>query len=289
MPELPEVEWVRRGLQRSMSKETVISVWRSPQRLRTGAHWNQSDENLHELVGARPGRITRRGKYLIWDFDYVRRASRALLIHLGMTGRCDVVDALQPYLPHTHLRITSCDGREFRFADPRRFGGLRVATRAELLRAPPLATLGPEPLAPGFGGQVLQAAAGQSRRVLRDVLLDQRVVAGVGNIYAVEALYRAGLHPLLPADRLRTSAWQRLSESVRAVLVASIESGGTTLRDFRHVGGELGSNQEALRVYGRAGQPCGACGVTLRRFTTGGRSGVFCPAEQRRPRCRRVA
>ena len=132
------------------------------------------------------------------------------------------------------------------------------------------------------------AAAGTSRRALRDVLLDQRVVAGVGNICAVEALFVARLHPLLSADRLRRSAWDRLAAAVREVLEQGLRNGGTTLRDYVDADGNAGSNQGALWVYGRADQPCRACGATIRGFVHGGRGGAFCPVEQRRPRARRV-
>jgi formamidopyrimidine-DNA glycosylase len=190
--------------------------------------------------------------------------------------------------PHTHVELRLEDDRVLRFVDPRRFGGVRARPWAVLLAEPPLCALGPEPLSPAFDGERLRIAAGQSRRPLRDVLLDQRVVAGVGNIYAIEALFRARLHPLLPAQRLAPSAWDRLAAAVREVLEQGLRNGGTTLRDYRDAEGNAGENQNALWVYGRAGEPCRACGEPIERFELGGRGGAFCPHDQRRPRTRRV-
>ncbi len=173
--------------------------------------------------------------------------------------------------------------------DPRRFGGLRVASPAKLAARPPLHELGPEPLEPAFDGAVLQDRLGKSRRVLRDGLLDQRVVAGLGNIYVSEALYEAGLHPLLRATRLRPSAWSRLADATRLVLERAIANGGTTLRDYRGVDGSSGRNQLALEAYGRAGQPCARCGhVALVGYVHQGRSGAYCPDHQARPKGRWV-
>jgi formamidopyrimidine-DNA glycosylase len=281
MPELPEVESVRRGLVRARLRVPVVDVWRSRSPLRIGAAWR--DERLECLVGATPGAVDRRGKYIVWHFD---GDALGLVVHLGMSGRFGLARPDHARAPHTHFVLRFADDREVRLVDPRRFGGLRAGKLADLVRASPLAELGPEPLAKGFDGRVLAARAGASIRALRDVLLDQSVVAGVGNIYAVEALHVAGLHPLLPAARLRASAWDRLARAVQQVLRHAIDNGGTTLRDFRDVRGEAGRNQDELKVYGRAGAPCPSCGTPLRGFVHGGRSGVFCPRDQARPRGR---
>jgi formamidopyrimidine-DNA glycosylase len=156
------------------------------------------------------------------------------------------------------------------------------------LEEPPLCELGPEPLWRGFDGQLLAAAAGDSKRAIRDVLLDQRVVAGVGNIYVSEALFLAGVHPLVRASRLRESAWDRVADAVRSVLAKGIANKGTTLRDYRGTGDETGSNQDALLVYGRAGEACSKCGTNLVGFVHGGRSGVLCPRCQARPKTRSI-
>ena len=278
MPELPEVESVRRGLVEAGLTAPVEAVWRSPEKLRI-------DGALDALVGATPGTLRRRGKYLIWGMHAGERAL-GLLIHLGMSGRCGVARPTDPRPAHTHAVLRFADGRELRYVDPRRFGGLRVALLADLYRQAPLADLGPEPLDPGFDGAVLAARLGRSDRALRDALLDQRAVAGVGNIYAIEALFLAGLHPLTAARALHPSAWQRLAEALVAVLRQGIDNGGTSLKDFRNVTGEVGRNQDDLRVYGREGEPCPRCGRPLRGFVSAGRSGVFCPHDQPRRRAR---
>ena len=291
MPELPEVESVRRGLAEAKIRAPVLAIYRSRKKLRMST-------SLRPLLGAFPGEVCRRGKYIIWEFsrpkpkEGQRIATDAaeqenctegplgLLLHLGMSGRCGITCAQQSRVPHTHMILTFEDGRELRFVDARRFGGFRVASLAEILGPPPIAALGPEPIDPGFSGRVLAARLGQSKRGLRDALLDQRAVAGVGNIYAIEALFEAGIHPLTAAFKLRDSAWDRLARALAGVLQRGIANGGTTLKDFRNVVGEVGRNQDDLRVYGRSGQPCPACGRPLKSFTSSGRSGVFCPYDQ---------
>jgi len=287
MPELPEVESVRRSLTRARLRATVQSVWRSKQPLRVGEAWQ--DEQLALLRGATPQRWERRGKHLLWRLVSGAGEPLGLLVHLGMTGRLDVVREGAPRPPHTHVELRLEDDRVLRYVDPRRFGGVRARPWELLLAESPLCELGPEPFAPGFDGEHLRAAAGESRRPLRDVLLDQRVVAGVGNIYAIEALFLARLHPLLPASRLAPTAWERLAVAVREVLEQGLRNGGTTLRDYRDADGNAGENQNALWVYGRVGKACRVCGAEIEPFVLGGRGGAFCPHDQRRPRTRRVS
>lgn len=280
MPELPEVESVCRGMNAARLQAPVEEVWRSALPLRIGKAWQE--EGLEALTpGTDPGRVTRRGKYILWAFE-----GSTLLIHLGMSGRILICSRDERLAPHTHMCVTLADHRDVRFIDPRRFGGVKFGRSSTLWESPPLATLGPEPL--DLTGEALEARAGHSKRVLRDVLLDQRVLAGVGNIYAVEALFLAELHPLLEASRLRASAWARLAAAIRSVISSAIEHGGTTFRDYRDASGAKGGHQHALWVYGRAGEPCRRCGTTLVGFTHQGRSGVFCPHDQKRPRSRRV-
>ena len=280
MPELPEVESVRRGLVRARIRDSVIRVWRSPEQLRTGRHWLRKNERLQRLVDATPKRVRRRGKYLLWHMQGEGDGELVLLLHLGMSGRCGITASSRERAKHTHLIVEFGDGREMRFVDPRRFGGVRVGTPAEIYDADPIASLGPEPLAHRFDGQVLASALGTTKRAIRDALLDQRAVAGIGNIYAVEACFEAALHPLIAGRRLRASAWDRLALALKLVLRRSIANGGTTLKDFRNVTGSVGRNQDDLRVYGRGGQPCPRCASTLLPFTHSGRSGVFCPTCQ---------
>ncbi|MCA9681912.1 MAG: bifunctional DNA-formamidopyrimidine glycosylase/DNA-(apurinic or apyrimidinic site) lyase [Myxococcales bacterium] len=276
MPELPEVESVRRGLVRARLRGPVTRVWRSRQQLRIGAQWKRANERLNCLLHATPGPIRRRGKYLIWHMDGADGTPLALLIHLGMSGRCGVARPEQRRVDHTHLILDFEDGRQLRFVDPRRFGGLRAGPRREIYDSDPISGLGPEPLSRGFGGPMLEAALGRSVRPLRDALLDQHAVAGIGNIYAVEACFEAGLDPRRPAARLSSRSWGRLADAVQLVLRRGIDNGGTTLKDFRNVVGDVGRNQDDLRVYGRGGQPCPTCGRKLRDFISGGRSGVLC-------------
>ncbi len=281
MPELPEVESVRRGLEEAKIVAPVEKVYRSRKKLRM-------DSPLRPLVGATPGPLRRRGKYILWEFASASGASSSigLLLHLGMSGRCGITDAPVPRVLHTHMILTFADQRELRFVDPRRFGGFRVAPLDELLAAPPISKLGPEPIDPGFCGEVLAARLGRTTRPIRDALLDQHAVAGVGNIYALEALFEARIHPLTAAVKLRASAWERLAKSLGDVLRRGIDNGGTTLKDFRNVVGEVGRNQDDLRVYGRGGDPCPDCGRPLKSFISGGRSGVFCPYDQSARRVR---
>lgn len=285
MPELPEVESVRRGLERAELHAPLVSLWRSDKPLRIGKAWQ--DEHLDRLRGLMPSRVHRRGKYLVWQFEHPE-APHGLLVHLGMTGRLVVTPPAAPRELHTHLVLAFADGREVRFTDPRRFGGVRADTLAALWATEPLCELGPEPLSRAFDGATLEARAGRSQRSLREILLDQHVVAGVGNIYALEALFRARLHPLLPARRLRTSAWERLASAVKDVLREAIRHRGTTFRDYRGAHGETGQNQHRLAVYGRAGESCSQCGTPLVGFVHMGRGGVYCPHDQRRSRARWV-
>lgn len=286
MPELPEVESVRRGLAAAELRAPVVKVWRSEHRLRVGKHWQ--DENLACLQGTVPGAVGRRGKYIVWSFDRADAGPLGLVIHLGMSGRCGVATTEQPRVVHTHFVLGFADGRELRLVDPRRFGGVRAGELGALMTSEPLGGLGPEPLEPGFSGEVLAAALGESARPIRDALLDQAAVAGLGNIYAVEALFAAGIHPQVAANRLHATAWDRLARAAVTVLRQGLENGGTTLKDFRNVVGEVGRNQDDLKVYGRAGEACPRCGAALKGFVSGGRSGAYCPRCQPRPRARLV-
>ncbi len=281
MPELPEVEAVRRGLARArLSGVRLRGLWRSESLLRTGAYWR--DERLHHLQGATSQRFARRGKFLLWEFSAPDSPPLGLVVHLGMTGRLVVEPQGQVRPPHTHLVFDLEGDREVHYVDARRFGGVRAGVLAELLSTPPIGNLGPEPLAAGFDGPALQARGGRSKRAIRDVLLDQRVVAGLGNIYVSEALFDARIHPLTPAVRLRPGTWERLATSVVEVLRQGVRNGGTSFRDYRGATGKKGRNQDALLVYGREGQECPGCGRALTRYVHSGRSGVLCSSCQPR-------
>ncbi|MBV1856762.1 MAG: bifunctional DNA-formamidopyrimidine glycosylase/DNA-(apurinic or apyrimidinic site) lyase [Nannocystaceae bacterium] len=284
MPELPEVECVRRGLARAdLSSKVISSIWRSELALRTGAFWR--DERLHLLERARTGEFERRGKFLVWCLTSPENEALAAVIHLGMTGRVTVCEPRTERAPHTHLEIVVAGGPCLHYTDARRFGGVHVDTVVRLKAEGPLASLGPEPLSRAFNADVLRARGGRSKRVIREVLLDQRVVAGLGNIYVSEALHIAGVPPLAPAVELRPEAWDRMTAAIREVLRQALRNGGTTLRDYRGSKGERGRNQSALRAYGRAGEPCLTCGNPLHGYVHAGRSGVTCrscqPARRR--------
>jgi formamidopyrimidine-DNA glycosylase len=226
---------------------------------------------------------------VVWQFAAAAGALEplGLLVHLGMSGRLGVARTDEPRVRHTHLVLRFADDRELRFVDPRRFGALRVAPWAALWAAPPLDQLGPEPLDPGFDGAVLRARLGHRAIPIRDALLDQRAVAGVGNIYAVEACFEVGIDPRSPANALPAWAGEELARALGLVLRRGIEHGGTSLKDFRNVTGEPGRNQDDLRVYGREGEPCPRCGARLVAGVSQGRSLVWCRACQpRRPRRR---
>ena len=274
MPELPEVETVRRSLEPYLVGRRVTAVDAAPVRLRLGIEPGQ----WRPLAGGGPLReLRRRGKYILADFG----GSTAVL-HLGMSGRL----VLQPYTAacekHTHLRVRFDDGRELRLVDPRRFGMAVVVATAALPVFAPLAQLGADAL-DGDGAGALMAAARRARAPIRALLLDQRVVAGVGNIYASEALARAGIHPLKRANAISSERLGRLAGAVTGVLADALVAGGTTLADggFQDASGNEGDFAVQLDVYGREGHPCRTCGSVVRRRIAGGRSVFYCPRCQR--------
>ena len=283
MPELPEVETVAANLRAHALGRRVEAVWCSHARLR-----GHEAVDLRALraraVGRVIERVWRRGKYLVCELS----GDSALLFHLGMSGHLHIVPADEPRPLHTHLcfRLGPRAGRagrraeaeELRFVDPRRFGLCRALARDALATTRELARLGPEPLEPGFTVAALAAALGSSRREVKTLLLDQTRVAGVGNIYASEALFLAGIHPKAPTGRIGPARVARL----RAVLSDSIANGGTTIRDFVDPEGRPGAHRVHLRVYNREGEPCLECGAPLRMIVQAQRSTFYCPRCQRR-------
>jgi formamidopyrimidine-DNA glycosylase len=226
--------------------------------------------------GAHIEEVSRRGKYIVLGTRTGKRRG-AVLVHLGMTGRLRVQGAGEPREKHTHVVWSLEGGRELRFVDPRRFGLVRAAPAGEAL--PELDGLGPDPLTELEVG-ALAVALGGSRAPVKAFLLDQRRVAGLGNIYVCEALFRARIHPAAPARKVRARA-AALFEGIRAALALGIANRGTTLRDYVDGEGGAGSNQGALLVYGRAGRPCGVCGTAVRRRVDAQRSTFYCPRCQR--------
>lgn len=275
MPELPEVETVRRGLCPWLEGQPLDAV----ELFRADLRWPIPTVAVRALRGRTCTAVERRSKYLLLRFD--GRGRPVALVHLGMSGRLflDVATAPGPRRPHEHWRMHFAD-RVARYVDPRRFGMLDVAPADDLATHPLLARLGPEPLGPDFTPDHLFARTRARRVATKTLLMDAHEVVGVGNIYASEACFRAGVRPRRAAASLTRAECARLVDAVRAVLRAAIDAGGTTLRDYVGVGEDSGYFQRELRVYGRDGAPCTVCGATVRRVVSGQRSTYYCPTCQ---------
>jgi formamidopyrimidine-DNA glycosylase len=274
MPELPEVETVRRTLAPAVGAR-VAKVTQSGKPLRLGRPMPFAAIS-RALTGRRITGVRRHGKYLMVDVE----GGAALLVHLGMSGRFRLVDARVPPPPHTHLRVLLDDGRELRFTDPRRFGQIDLVERATERAHPSLAVLGRDPLEEGISGPWLHEQARRRKVSLKSFLLDQSVIAGVGNIYASEALWRVRIRPSRRAHRLGAAEARSLARAVTSVLEHALTRGGTSLKDFVDADGREGDNYEYLKVYGRAGEPCPRCRTSIRRSVIQGRATFFCPTCQ---------
>ena len=273
VPELPEVEVIRRCLLPALLGRQVWGVDARPVRLREGIEPRQ----WAGLVGRRPEGLERHGKFLFVNFG-----PDTALFHLGMSGRLLLRSPELPRLPHTHL-VLSFEGEvDLCFADPRRFGCAIVIPRERIATHRSLASLGPDAVTPE-AGEALVAAARRSRVAIRNLLLDQTVMAGMGNIYATEALARAGIRPTRRAATISLERLGRLAAAVHEVLYDALAAGGTTLADggFQDAGGQEGYFAVALRVYDREGEPCPSCGTPIRRVVLTGRSTYYCPRCQR--------
>jgi formamidopyrimidine-DNA glycosylase len=270
MPELPEVETTRRGIAPHLVGRTVTGVLVRDHRLR----WPVPRGLAGHLVGQTLEAVDRRAKYLLLRFP-----NGTVLLHLGMSGSLRIVRADAPADAHDHLDLVF-GAQALRLRDPRRFGSLHWVT-GDPERHPLLVRLGPEPLDEGFAAAYLHAAARRRRVATKTLLMDSRVVVGVGNIYANESLFRAGIRPTRRSDRLTRADCARLVGAVRAVLAAAIAVGGTTLRDFVREDGSPGYFVSDLKVYGRGGESCHACGTALRTIRLGQRATVYCPKCQR--------
>ena len=275
MPELPEVETIRRQLGPRLAGRRIVGAT---------AHPSAKFAPATRAVGATVGDLRRRGKYLLADLD----DDRELIVHLGMTGSLRCLPAGPRDDPYERAVWALDDGTELVFRDVRRFGRLAVVSAGDHRELPTLASLGPEPFDPALDDAAFASALRASSRAVKTQLLSQRPVAGVGNIYADEALWRAGVHP--GDRRLTRPASAGLLAAVRSVLAAGIEHGGTTLRDYVDAEGRRGTNQLHLDCYGRAGEPCTRCGERLRSGTLDARTTTWCPRCQppRAPRTLRV-
>jgi len=274
MPELPEVETVRRGLALKISGRRIVRVELHRPDLRRPF----PPALAARLDGALIGALGRRGKYILIEID----EGGLLLLHLGMSGRVTAGTAAVPAAPHDHVVLTLDDGTVIRFNDARRFGTLDYVRRGEEQRHPLLAGLGPEPLEPGFDGAYLTAKLAGKLTPIKAALLDQRIVAGLGNIYVCEALYRARISPRRLAGSIGHGRAERLAAAIRSVLEEAIAAGGSSLRDYVQADGELGYFQHHWAVYGREGEPCPGCNCTqgVRRIVQSGRSTFFCAKRQ---------
>lgn len=271
MPELPEVETTRRGLRRFALKQRIAALDVRDRRLR----WPVPRDLSREVTGQRILDIGRRGKYLL-----LRLKSGTLLVHLGMSGNLRVVRPHTPRLAHDHFDIRLGSGNVVRFNDPRRFGSL-LYTRGDPLKHRLLANLAPEPFGPGFDAEYLWRTTRRRRVAIKHLLMDSRLVVGVGNIYASEALFRARIRPMRRAGSLSRAEVGQLVRGVRAVLARAIRAGGTTLRNYLGADGEPGNFRQRLDVYERKGRPCRRCGTPIRAVTQGQRSTYYCPSCQK--------
>jgi formamidopyrimidine-DNA glycosylase len=268
MPELPEVETVANGVHARVAGLRIGQVWTSgkPQTFKS------SEEDIAAtLTGAGIQRVKRVGKTVVLDLSTADRSTHAqLLVHLGMTGRLLVSSPEAPWPPHTHLVLSLSDGRELRFIDARRFGRLSIVREPEGYQGPGAepTTATPEQFAALFRGRKL---------AIKAALLNQSILHGVGNIYADEALFRAGIRPHRAAGRLSRASLHRLHGSLQQVLARAIEMGGSSVSDYVDATGVRGFFQQEHQVYGRAGQPCRSCAAPLRKIIVGGRTTVYCP------------
>ena len=295
MPELPEVETVRSGLEPVLTGRSFVRV----EQRRPDLRFPLPDRFAERLTGRRVLRLDRRAKYILVHLDH----DEVLAMHLGMTGRLIVSNGgperdltLGQYVyehgkdsRHDHLVFTMSGGAVVTYNDARRFGYMALIAERELAQDAFFAGLGVEPLGEELNGAYLARRAAGRKVDLKAYLMDQRIVAGLGNIYVCEALFRAGLDPWKPASRLATRtgkptpATQRLATEIKAVLTDAIRAGGSTLRDYKRADGTSGLFQNEFAVYGREGAPCArpGCGGTVRRKTQGGRSTFYCPVCQR--------
>ena len=270
MPELPEVETTRRGIEPHLLGRRVTGLVVREPRLR----WPVPAALSKELPGAPIEAIERRGKYLLFATP-----RGTLIVHLGMSGSLRVLDANTPPLRHDHLDLLF-ESRCLRYHDPRRFGAV-LWTREPPAEHPLLRDLGPEPLSGAFDGEWLHRRSRGRSTPVKSLIMDAGVVVGVGNIYANEALFMAGVHPFRRCDRVALERYRLLAEAIREVLSNAIAVGGTTLRDFVREDGRPGYFRQQLQVYGRQGEPCRRCGAPLRQRRLAQRSTFYCAGCQR--------
>ncbi len=266
MPELPEVETTRRGIMPHIEDKVVTAVTVRQAKLR----WPVSEQISTLLKGSRVRSVSRRGKYLLIATDL-----GTVMIHLGMSGSLRVLPAGTMAGKHDHVDIEFDSDQLLRFTDPRRFGCILWLELGETSH-PLLDSMGPEPLTDAFDGDYLFRLSRKRKAPIKAFIMDSKVVVGVGNIYANEALFLAGINPKRMAGRIAAARYDELATAIKQVLDKAIRAGGTTLRDFTNSEGNPGYFKQSLNVYGRDGQPCKGCGEELREIRQGGRSTVYC-------------
>jgi formamidopyrimidine-DNA glycosylase len=271
MPELPEVETTRRGIEPHILDQVVARVIVRESRLR----WPIPPQLADLLSGQRILSVSRRAKYLLLAFEH-----GTAILHLGMSGNLRIVSSAEAAGKHDHVDIVLASGKALRLNDPRRFGAL-LWQQGPIEEHKLLASLGPEPLESEFTGQRLYQLARGRKAPVKTFIMDSAVVVGVGNIYANEALFAAGIRPDRAAGKISLARYQLLADTIKHVLAAAIERGGTTLRDFVGGDGKPGYFKQQLKVYGRSNEPCMNCKRTLTELRLGQRSTVFCKSCQR--------
>ncbi|MCU7958618.1 MAG: bifunctional DNA-formamidopyrimidine glycosylase/DNA-(apurinic or apyrimidinic site) lyase [gamma proteobacterium symbiont of Bathyaustriella thionipta] len=271
MPELPEVETMRRGIQPHLQNQRILGFDLREHRLR----WPIPESLRRQLPGCVIRKVRRRAKYLLIDTD-----QGSLLLHMGMSGSLRILPNRTPAMAHDHWDLQLASGQCLRFRDPRRFGAtLWIDSPGN--SHPLLDKLGPEPLSDEFhAGQLFEKSRGR-KVAIKNFIMNSRIVVGVGNIYASESLFMAGIHPSRQAQRISKKRYAALTQAIKEVLQKAIEQGGTTLRDFQQQDGQPGYFAQQLKVYGRDGKACPVCGQAIRKQVIGQRSSYYCAACQR--------
>ena len=275
MPELPEVETVMRGLTPVMLNNVIEHVQLNRKDLRIPF----TPQMNKKLQGVNIHSLSRRAKYILVNCS----AGKILVIHLGMSGRISIVPAEEEYIAekHDHMVLTLKTGDRIIYNDPRRFGMVFVVNDKDVEAHKCFAHLGPEPLGNDFYAEYLKSVLKNKKTSIKQAVLDQRVVVGVGNIYACEALYQAGIRPTKLAGKVSLQKLENLVVAIKDVLARAILAGGSTLKDYRHADGELGYFQHNFTTYDCEGQSCQSCGATIKRIVQGGRSTFYCPKCQK--------
>ena len=271
MPELPEIEVARCGIEPHLLGRRIVGVTVRNPNLRWPVPGNLGDT----LTGLTVRTVSRRAKYLLLDCG-----KGTLILHLGMSGSLRLLPIPIPPEKHDHFDLVLDDGGILRLKDPRRFGAILWKT-GDVLQHPLLANLGPEPLTTDFNGSVLHEKMRGRSASIKEVIMNSRIVVGVGNIYASEALFRAGINPKIAAGKIRLERCEKLAQAIKRTLQLAIEAGGSSLRDFVNSDGKPGYFQQQYWVYDRAGQPCRKCGTPIKQIKQGQRSSFYCPRCQK--------